>query len=259
MGRGERRPQPRLPAVPLEAVQQRRLLAADVGTRAAVDDDVEVEAAAVDVAAQVPRRVGLAHGGLEPAAGLHELPPQVHEGVVRADGERRDDHAFDQRVRVGHHQRRVLAGARLALVGVHDEVVRLAVVLRDEAPLHAGGEAGAAAPAQARLLDHGDELVGVGAERLTQRAVPARALVGGERPGLGLRPPLREDARLGVVPAAVGADRPRAGLAWGAHGCVSSSGAASCGCPASAVSSSRRGGSATASGVAPPSAGPSTA
>ena len=66
-----------------------------------------------------------------------------------------------ERVRVGHHQRQVLAGARLALVGVDDEVVRLAVVLRDEAPLHAGGEAGAAAAAQAGVLDQRDQVVRV--------------------------------------------------------------------------------------------------
>ena len=34
--------------------------------------------------------------------------------------------ALDQRVRVVHHQRQVLAGARLALVGVDHQVVRLA-------------------------------------------------------------------------------------------------------------------------------------
>ena len=48
----------------------------------------------------------------------------------------------------------VPAGARLALVGVDHDVVRLAVVLRDELPLHAGREAGAAAAAQAGVLDH---------------------------------------------------------------------------------------------------------
>ena len=39
------------------------------------------------------------------------------------DRVRGDDHAFDERVRVGHHQRQVLAGARLALVGVDDQIL----------------------------------------------------------------------------------------------------------------------------------------
>ena len=46
----ERRAQPRLAAIALERVEQRRLLAADVGARAGVHDDVEVEAGAEDVA-----------------------------------------------------------------------------------------------------------------------------------------------------------------------------------------------------------------
>ena len=82
-----------------------------------------------------------------------------------------DDDALDQRVRVVRHQRQVLAGARLALVGVDHEVVRLAVVLRDEAPLHAGREAGAAAAAQARVLDQLDQVVRVRVQRLAQRGV----------------------------------------------------------------------------------------
>ena len=55
----------------------------------------------------------------------------------------------------GHHQRDVLAGARLGLVGVDHQVLRLRVVLRDEAPLHPGREARAAAAAQPGVLDHG--------------------------------------------------------------------------------------------------------
>ena len=51
-----------------------------------------------------------------------------------------------QLVRVVAHDLSVLAGAGLALVGVDDEVLGPAVVrLVHEAPLHARGEAGAAA------------------------------------------------------------------------------------------------------------------
>ena len=63
-----------------------------------------------------------------------------------------DGRALDEHVRVGHHQRDVLAGARLGLVRVDHQVVRLAVALRQEAPLHAGREAGPAAAAQPRVL-----------------------------------------------------------------------------------------------------------
>ena len=98
-----------------------------------------------------------------------------------------------ERVRVGHHQRQVLAGARLALVGVDDEVLghrrrtgrglpRLG--LRDEAPLHAGREAGAAAAAQAGVLDQRDELVGRHRQRRPQGRVALEPLVGRQPPGL---------------------------------------------------------------------------
>ena len=54
----------------------------------------------------------------------------------------------------------ILEGARLALVGVDAEVDRLLGLLRQEAPLHAGGEARAAAAAQVRRLHQLDQLLG---------------------------------------------------------------------------------------------------
>ena len=99
-----------------------------------------------------------------------------------------DDDALDQRVRRRQHQRDVLAGAGLGLVGVDHQVVRLAVALRDEAPLHAGREARAAAAAQPGVLDAADDVVGVIAQRLRQRLVAVVAAVGLQRPGRRLVP-----------------------------------------------------------------------
>ncbi len=101
-------------------------------------------------------------------------------------------------VRRGHHQRGVLAGARLGLVGVDDEVLRLGVVLRDEGPLHAGREAGAAATAQAGVLDGGDDVVGRHRERLLERAVAAARLVGLQGPAALGVPVVGEDGGEGV-------------------------------------------------------------
>ena len=98
--------------------------------------------------------VGLGDRVLQPPDHVQHLAAHVDEGVVGPDRVGGDHGALDERVRVGQHQRDVLAGARLGLVGVHHQVVRLAVALRDEAPLHAGREAGAAAAAQPGLLDH---------------------------------------------------------------------------------------------------------
>ena len=168
--RRERRAQPRLAAAALERVEQRRLLAADVGAGAGVHDDLEVEAGAEDVLAEVARLVRLGDRRLQPAQDVHHLAADVDEGVRRADGVRRDDHALHQLVRVGHHERDVLAGARLGLVGVDDQVVRLVAALRDEAPLHAGREAGAAAAAQLGVLDQlGDAASGSSRSAAAQR------------------------------------------------------------------------------------------
>jgi hypothetical protein len=56
---------------------------------------------------------------------VDDLAADVDERVLGLDGVRGDDHALDQLVRRREHERDVLAGARLALVGVDDEVARL--------------------------------------------------------------------------------------------------------------------------------------
>ena len=55
--------------------------------------------------------------------------------------------------------------------------------LRDEAPLHAGREARAAAAAQAGVLDQLDQLVGVRGSACAQRRVALELLVGVDAPG----------------------------------------------------------------------------
>ena len=132
-------------------------------------------------------------GGGDATDRVRDLAADVDERVVRADGVGRVDAALDQRVRVGEHERDVLAGARLGLVGVDHEVVRLAGVLRDEAPLHAGREACAAAAAQAGVLDERDDVVGVDAEGHRDHVVAAVAAVALERVGVGLVPVRGED------------------------------------------------------------------
>ena len=193
--RGERRTQARLAAAALESLEQRGLLATDVGAGAGVHDHVEVVAGPVDVLAEVAGGVRLLDRGLHAADDVQHLSADVDEGEVRADRERADDHALHEDVRVGHHQRDVLAGARLRLVGVHDEVLGLRVVLRDERPLHAGREAGAAAAAEAGVLDRRDDRVRVHAERRLEGAIAAAVLVGRELPGLLGVPDVGEDRR----------------------------------------------------------------
>ena len=192
----ERRLEPRLPAAALQRVEQRRLLAADVGTGAGVHDDVQVEPGAEDVAAQVALRVRLLDRVADAPQRVQRLPADVDRAELRADRVAGDDAALDERVRVRHHRRDVLAGAGLALVRVHDEVLGLGTrsrgPLRDEAPLHARREARAAASPQARRLDQLDQLVRVAGERVPQRGVALQLLVHVDVPGARATPAPRE-------------------------------------------------------------------
>ena len=63
-----------------------------------------------------------------------------------AVGERFQDHAVHER-------------ARVAFVAVADDILDIARLLADDAPFLPGGKARPAAPAQAGLLDGGDEFV----------------------------------------------------------------------------------------------------
>ena len=158
--RRERRLEARLALLALERLEQRGFLAADVGAGADERVEVEVDAGAQHVPAEQARRVGLLERRLEARHGLgHELAADV---VVADRGAHRvaaDGHALDQRVRVVAQDVAVVAGAGLALVGVADDVLLHRRVARHERPLEARREAGAAAAAQARGLDHLDDLL----------------------------------------------------------------------------------------------------
>ena len=92
----------------------------------------------------------LRQGDLQPADGQGILGAAVDVAVLRADGIAGDDHALDDRVGIAFQGGAIHEGARVALVGVADDVLGPALRLAGQLPLGAGGEAAAAAPAQAR-------------------------------------------------------------------------------------------------------------
>ena len=148
--RRERRLEARLALLALERLEQRRLLAADVRAVAVVVVELEGELAAEDVAAEQARLARLAQRLL---AALVDVPDLAVDVVVAARAAHRvaaDDHALDQRVRVVAQDVAVLERPGLALVGIADDVLVAGEVARHEAPLEAGREARAAAPAQRR-------------------------------------------------------------------------------------------------------------
>src|SRR6266511_2761323 len=111
--RGKRRPQLWLATLALQRGQQRGLLAADVGARAAMQHHLEVEAGALDVTAEQATLIGLPDRGGQAPAGEAALAAQVDERLLAADRVGRNDRALDQRVRVAPDQlRRRVANAR---------------------------------------------------------------------------------------------------------------------------------------------------
>ena len=130
----ERRLRPRLAALPLERLEERRLLTADVCTRAAMDHDGDVS-----------EEIALAHRLERVAEDLElalVLAADVDEDVLGLDPVRRDEAALEEAERDAQHDLAVLERPRLGLVGVDDEVVRLLELLglRDERPLAPGRE-----------------------------------------------------------------------------------------------------------------------
>ena len=81
--------QPGQAAETLQRVEQRRLLAADVGAGPGVDDDVQVEPGAEDVLAEVAGRVRLRDRVLQPPDHVQHLAADVDERVVGPDRVRR--------------------------------------------------------------------------------------------------------------------------------------------------------------------------
>ena len=140
-------------ALAFQALDQPRFLAADVGAGAAVDVDVEVEALAEDVLAEQAGGVGLVDGLLHGARGGAVLVADVDVSRAGPRGVAGEDDAFEHLMRILFHEDAVVEGAGFALVGVDAQVDGAGMVLGQEGPLEAGREAGAAAAAQAGVLD----------------------------------------------------------------------------------------------------------
>ncbi len=121
---GERRARARHPSLAFERCDQGRFLTADERAASLVDGDVEIESGSEDVLAQEPGLARLLHGDPGVTHRHRVLGADVDDPVRRADRERRDHHAFDDGVRRTFQKAPVHEGARVAFVGVADEVFR---------------------------------------------------------------------------------------------------------------------------------------
>ena len=161
----------------LERFEKARFFAADVGAGALMDINVAIEAAAADVFPDEAGGFRFFDRFFDNAGGLGEFAADVDVAEVHIERPGGDHHTLEQLVRILVQNVTIFEGARLRLVAVDHEVMRLAVFAFDEAPFDARGETGAAAAAQIRCFQFGHDLLGLHLERLFQRFVAAVALI----------------------------------------------------------------------------------
>ena len=141
--------------------------------------EIELPTRAAGVLTDQTGVMGLADGPPQSLRLPAVLAAHVNVGGIGADGEGGQQSALDNLVGFAAEDFPVLAGAGLALVGVDDEVMRPAAgFLGHERPFHAGAEAGAAAPAEAGVLDLLDNPIAALFDQLlgfVPIAAPARA------------------------------------------------------------------------------------
>ena len=113
-------------------------------------------------------------------ARVRVLAAQVDVAVRGAHREAGDGHALDQHERVALHQHAVGVGARVALVGVADDVLLPGRGVQAGLPLDAGGERRAAAAAQAGVGHGLHDLRRLQLQRVLQAAVAAVGAVVGQ-------------------------------------------------------------------------------
>ena len=157
--RREGRPRPRHAATAFHRRHQRRFLATDKGPGPDPDRDVEIEGGLEDAGPEQAELLGLLDGGLEALNRQRVFGPHVDETLVGADRIGSDDHSLDDTVRITLQHAPVHEGARVALVGVADDILAGRVGLGDGGPFEAGRIPRPAPPAQPALGDGRDDLL----------------------------------------------------------------------------------------------------
>ena len=134
---------------------------------------------AKNILAQVAAPVSFTNGMLQAARRKPVFAAQEDVRDIGFNGERRDDHPFDQLMRITLQQQAVLECSRLHLVGITHNILGAWDIGTQghEAPFGARGKTGAPAALQVCLLDHLLDVFGRKFERLWKRLVSAAALV----------------------------------------------------------------------------------
>ncbi len=186
-------------ALAFERFHEGGLFADLVGAGAGLGDDVEVDAfLAEDVLAEDALCVGSGDGLLDDFEQVAVFATQVDEAHLGADGESGDHGALDDGVRVFKEDDVVFAGAGLGLVAVDQDVLGLFALLGDEGPLEAGGEAGAAAAAEAGGFHGVDDPLGAFVHGLLDGLVAVELHVLVDRSGALAEAALEDDDLVGA-------------------------------------------------------------
>jgi len=166
---------PRLAHAAFQRGHQGGRFSADEGPAAAVQADVEIEAAAEDVLAEESQFSGLADGKGQVLDRQGVLVADVDVSLGGADRVTAEDHAFDHGVRGAFHERAVHERARVSLVAVGDDILGPARCVAGRTPLAPGEEPAAASAAQAGAADLLEHFLRLHRrQRLGQRGVSAR-------------------------------------------------------------------------------------
>ena len=154
---GERRAEARLAAFSLDGFKERCLFAAHIGAGAGTELDLEVVAASHHILSEISKPLRVLTGCLHDGENIGVLCPEVNVSHVGAHGLSADRHAFKDRTGVGGEEDTVLVGARLALIGVADDVAHRILGGTRELHFPPGGEPRtAAAPETGGFYDFDD-------------------------------------------------------------------------------------------------------
>ena len=122
-------------------------------------EQLEIEAQAHDVFAQITGLACFGQRGFKALVAFEDFAVDIVVACFGAHGVAGDNHAFDQSVRVEVDDVAVFKCAGFTFVGVADNVFGAGERTGHKAPFQAGGEACAAAAAQAGRFHFGNHVV----------------------------------------------------------------------------------------------------
>ena len=124
-----------------------------------MNGDLQIVAGPQNILAQVTAIISLFYGPVQPVCPKDILSPDVNEGMFYLTGIRGDNNPFEQAVRVVFDQHPVFESSRFTFIRITHQIAR-ENPRRQEAPFDTGRESGSASPAQTRLFDHVNQVLG---------------------------------------------------------------------------------------------------